>query len=225
MKLIKKTLIILIILCILLTVTSINAADSVNQDNLTTTQDDQVKYFEDLDNQIKNTPDGSDLNLTDNYKYSYAFDNSFKDGVVISKSITINGNNKYIDGSNLARGLTINYNCNVVIKDLTFKNCFSNDNGGGILLGTKSNLTLYNCKFYNNNVFNANGGAICCEKQTNIDIYNSEFNNNAAIRQSDLEWSKFKKGMGSAICVSLGSTFKMHNSNFKNTVNFLSCKN
>lgn len=182
----------------------------------------EIKTYTDLNNEIDSCED-STLNLTDNYKYDLENDEYLDGGVGISKSITINGkNNTYIDGSNLARGLYISSNCNVILKDLTIKNCYSTSGGAGILLGYNSNLTLINCIFQNNKVYNSNGGCIKANSQTNVEIDKCQFINNTSIRESDLAWNKFKCGMGSAIFTNMGSTLKLSNSKFVDNIGHVS---
>lgn len=175
--------------------------------------------YSNLTDHINALDDKSIINLTSDYKFDDSVDD--EDGVIISKNVTVKGN-VYIDGNHQARGFLIESNCNVVLEDLTFKNCFSEDDGGAIFLSRNSNLTLKNCIFNSNEVYNANGAAIMSKSTTNINIYSCIFSNNTSIRESDLEWNQFKKGMGSALCVGIDSSLNIYDSVFKNNNAYLS---
>lgn len=201
---IKKTLFVLLIVFILFLSTNAIYAENYTYSNLTT-----------------HMTNGT-FSLDNNYEFSKEFDSSLVEGIVVPENITIRGNNYFIDGSNQAKGLYINSNCNVLLENLTLKNCFGKSNGGAIFLGQNSNLTLKNCKFISNKVYNANGGVIYCKGGNNINILNTYFFNNSAIRESNLEWNNYKRGMGSALCVNIDSNVKLIDSNFTNNNAYLS---
>lgn len=199
-------MIILLLFVFILSINSISASD--DSDELT-----NASTFADLESDISAADDN--INLTKSYAFDNSTDANFTDGVRISKNLTVVGkNNTYIDASHKARAFIISPNCSVTLKDLTFKNGYSQSNGGAINLGTNSTLTIINCTFINNKVYNSNGGAIAASKFTDITIINSRFSNNTSIRVSDLEWKQFKQGMGSAICVTIGSFLRLIDSNF-----------
>ena len=201
----------------MLAVGFVNAED-VND----TAADDSVKSYTDLSDKISNASDNSVVELEDNYRYDSQADESFIDGVKISKNITLSGkNDNYIDGNYSAKCLYIDSNCSVVLENLTFKNGYSTSNAGAIFLNSNSKLILKNCKFLNNKVYNANGGALCCYNSTNTEIYNCIFSNNTSIRVSDLEWKQDKKGMGSAICTFYGSNLTLCNTTLKDNNGYL----
>ncbi len=221
-KLIKTTFIILVLLLILFGVSSIHAENTtdiptVDVQNMTDTN------FIDFQEQIDTAQNGDTINLTHGYKYNSSVDKKRVNGNDISKDLTVVGHgNVYIDGDNVARGLYIGHNCNVVLKNIVFKNCFSKIGGAAISVSSNSNLTVINCTFLNNKVYNAVGGAISAQSDTNINVNKCVFSKNTAVRESDIEWSKFKVGMGSAICVSVKSTLKIINSVFNNNNAYLS---
>jgi predicted outer membrane repeat protein len=218
----------IIIFTVLLTIGSVNAENITATNNATDVLEESpdnslsdfdenpVNSFSDLDEEIWNSQPNSVLNLTESYKFNSSSDEqSFSDGVTISKNLTIVGkNNACIDGNGSSRLLVISANCNVVLKNLTFKNGYSSSSGAGILLKHNATLVVDNCVFENNTVYNSNGGAIGCLSGTNVDVRNSRFVNNTSIRVSDKEWENDKCGMGSAICVTIDSVLNLYKSAF-----------
>ena len=160
--------------------------------------------------------DAANNEISLDYDYIYNSSSDSTSGIYITKDLKIIGNNHFIDGNKLARGLRIGSGCNVVLEGIVFKNCYSTESGGAIQLGSKSNLTIRNCDFINNKVYNANGASIYGTEFNKINIYDSNFISNSAIRNSTLPWKSFKKGMGSAIVINGGSNLNLFSSNFKN---------
>jgi hypothetical protein len=125
--------------------------------------------------------------------YNFTFDPAeygvFKDGIPITKDLTINGNNYVIDGNNLARIFNIDNNANVVLKDLIITGAnhtsLAGENGGAILLKSGT-LTIENCTFIDNSVFYEEsnygaqifGGAIYASDRTTLNITDSLFKHN-----------------------------------------------
>ena len=183
--------------------------DSVEIDDLTIGIEE--KTFKDLQDQIDKAENNGILNLTDNFKYDSKTDgDKYINGCVVDKNLTMIGKNTYIDGSNLTRGLSIASNCQVILKNITFKNGYSKNSGAGVLVSDNSNLTVDHCTFMNNKVYNSDGGAICGGETTNIEVHNTLFDKNTAVRETNLEWKAFKCGMGSAICQHIDSVLKLY---------------
>ena len=131
--------------------------------------------FQDLENKINATSEGSELNLTSDDIYKNT--NSYSaDGIKITKNITINGNGATIDGNNLGRIFNITSD-HVILKNITFINGYA-DRGSAVYANTK--ITIYDCKFENNNA-SIHGGAIDGGNHVIIDVYNSIFINNICI--------------------------------------------
>ena len=213
----KGFLFLFIIILVSLTITSIHANDSTDID---VTVNDTVSTFTDLNDKLSNESDTVVLN--ESYRFNSTSDDSLMDGVKIKRNLTLIGTqNAYIDGNNEARCLYIDSNCSVTLKNLIFRNGFSLNDGAGVYLGKNSTLRIYNCTFVNNKVYNSNGGALLCHEGTYTEIHNSTFFNNTSIRESDLEWKQFKRGMGSAICVSIGSDIRLFNTILKNNTGYL----
>ncbi len=166
-----------------------NAEDLI----ISATVDNQIVYlasfepkntFTALQGLIDATPDGEELNLTQNYTYSTIFDTAYIDGVIIDKQIKINGNQTLINGLNLARIFKITGD-NVIINNITFINGTSSENGGTIYwIGT--NGIINNSLFENNTALS--GGAINWEGE-NGQIINSTFKHNLADNGGAVSWT------------------------------------
>ena len=121
--------------------------------------------FTDLNNKIYNG--GNYIVLNQNYTYNPNKDSSFKNGITISKPITINGNGYTINGLNMAEAFNIKSK-NVIIANCTFINTNSTTYGGAIYWNNGNNGSIYNCTFINST--GRNGGAIFLFKGNNCSI-------------------------------------------------------
>lgn len=106
--------------------------------------------FEDLLFKINNTPEGEILILDKDYEYI----NGTNKGILISKSITIDGAGHTLNGNKLSRMFNITA-CNVTIKNINFVNGnafgrYDGIAGGGAIYWSGSNGFLENCNFTNN---------------------------------------------------------------------------
>ena len=171
MDVLKESMKISIIFIVLFLSLSFIQAQNINDTNVISNEsgissDDTVvvstpRTYTDLFDEINETQEGSTLSLVESYKYNSYVDGLFKQGIPITKNITLIGtNNTYIDGSFIARGLLIGSNCSVILKNITFKNGYSSTHGGAINTGQNSTLLIEDCKFYSNKVYNSDGGAI-----------------------------------------------------------------
>ena len=186
-----------ILLVTLLTVSAVSAADNATEniagveettdevvsvnENQTISEDDVLRdspgTFTDLAREIANAK--NTLNL--NRNYSYDFDYDYKDGIIIDKSIVINGNGYTINGNNQARAFYITAS-DVVLNNINFANlrCHSGQSsyydmydGGAILWegeGTISNCNFVNC------ISERRGGAISWDSE-NGTLYGCSFVN------------------------------------------------
>lgn len=209
---------------------SIHAEDAISDDSVDDSEipdvgnasdagdaeDSPMNTYSDLFNQINGTEEGSILNLTADYIFDSASDESFVMGIPISKNITIKGSNGMvcIDGKGTARGFCIDSNCHIVLENIIFKNCYCEGNGAGIYIKPNSTLELTECGFDNNKAFGYNGGAIYGECGTIIEVQNSSFSKNQAIRNYSFTWDEFKSGMGSAIAIQIDSILRIYGSVF-----------
>ncbi|MDD6257391.1 MAG: beta strand repeat-containing protein [Methanobrevibacter boviskoreani] len=179
-------IILLVILLIFVGIGSVSASDfsSTNSSNLLASnstdnanilsEDNEYGTFTDLNTLINSSSEGSTINLDKNYKYSPSTDGNYINGTHIYTSITINGNNHVIDGSNVTRAF------NISSGNVAFINCvFTNCKGiyGGAIYSDDSIASVDNCVFTNNNA-SVCGGAVYSNSIGSIT--NSKFVNNTA---------------------------------------------
>ncbi len=157
--------------------------------------------FTDLEKKIVDAQEGSTLTLENDYAYNDGFS---KLGILIAKSLTIDGNGYTIDAKNSGRVFNI---LSLTAKPVTLKNInFINGNSstGGVIEAVNSKITIENCTFINNTA--SAGGAIhLLFSQLSID--NSQFVNNSIISDDSLN-------CGAAICIYGQGDFTISNSVF-----------
>ena len=197
----KTVLFILVVTCMLFSVSSVFASD-INDtavadeesnliaenhiDDLESASNDENQPVGDGDDgsftalqlKISLAGEGSEINLTRDYKYNN--DLNLTTGVFINKDITINGNDHTIDGAGKSRIFIINYGnllkqYKVTLKNINFKNGAAIIYGGAIL--NFADLTIDKCSFSNNNAGTA-GGAI--NSLGALTLKNSKFDKNSA---------------------------------------------
>ena len=173
----KKTLLVFcLIICVLFSVSSVVAGDvngeviaSESQDSAVVSQatvevdNDNQKIennlissssedilsekdngtFTALQDKISNAAEGATIELENDY----ANDGVLADGILISKSITINGNGYTIDAQHKSRIFNVTAN-SVVLNDIKFIN--GNATLGGAIFCEGDNLTIWNSTFINN---------------------------------------------------------------------------
>ena len=159
---IKKTFFILtIFILIAVSLSSISAADVGNN----VTSNLKTLAFE-----INSTGAGETLNLEHDYKSINS-----SNQIIISKSITIDGNNHTIDTPDVSRVFLVNAD-NVCIKNLNFINSKTTGLAGGVISWWGNNGTLANCNFENNSA--SSGGGAVLWKGNGGCIENCNFINN-----------------------------------------------
>jgi predicted outer membrane repeat protein len=143
-----------------------NDASSAENDIKTVAEDNgsDVGTFDELSDQINSSAIGGVLNLTKDYK----FVNGDNNGIMINKTITINGNNHKLDGNNQSRIFAL-FDGNITLNNLVLVNGFA-DNGGAIFVN--KTVTCNNVVFENN--YAKKGGAIYTN--SNITLDNCIFN-------------------------------------------------
>lgn len=132
--------------------------------------------------QAINGNDDSTIELTRDYVFGDS-GSQLDRGIVINRSVTINGNGITIDGSNKARIFNITAD-NVIINNITFKNgnatgsYAGEDIYGGAIYWSGADGSAVNCIFNNNYAFQ-NGGAIYWSGADGSAV-NCSFNDNSA---------------------------------------------
>ena len=131
--------------------------------------------FTELKQKIYDAGVGDTISLDKNYKYLDSDD--MCDGVVIDKTLTVDGQGHTIDGSRLARAFYVSAD-NVIIKNINFIDCAA-ESGGAIYWfgadGSVSGCSLADCSA----LF---GGAIDWYNKTNGNVSYCSFTNcNASI--------------------------------------------
>ncbi len=106
-------------------------------------------------NQIINGNANDTITLDKDYAYNPDSDSAFVDGIVINRSVTINGNGSSIDAKGQAKIFHVQ-SANTVIENLTLKNANHNKYGGAIYFSSPGTVT--NCTFTDNTA--RYGGAI-----------------------------------------------------------------
>ena len=178
----KRIMMLAILLVSLLAVSAVSAADNVTDDVVgveeTTDEvvsldnDDQVILeetnvgtFTDLANEIAKSK--GELNLNKNYKYASS-DSSYKEGILIDKSIVINGNGHTINGNNKARIFNV-IASDVVLNNINFENAIDETpdsyHGGAVYwnadYGVLANSSFLNCYSSEGEENGLGGGAVC----------------------------------------------------------------
>lgn len=172
-------------------------------------ENDGIGNFSDLSALIENTPEGGILELDTDYQYDSS---SGALGVNITKSITVDGKDHILDAKNSSRIFNVRAD-NVVLKNIVFKNGFSNNAGGAIY--TNSNCSAVNCNFekcwaaneggavYSNHSFTAVncsfdnnfayfGGSLFNCLAVNCNFTNNSANSGGALYDSSAIGSRFK---------------------------------
>ena len=163
--------------------------------------------YYDLQRQINNTE--YELNLTYNFTYNPIVDNnSFSEGIIINKTLTINANDLVINANNLARIFNVIGNLTLINATLCNANV-NNDDGAAVYVNKGAKFNAVSVRFTNNTAYKC-GGAIYSEGIVNIN--NSLFDNNDIINRNDNEYD------GGAAIYNLNGTLTVNNTNITNNL-------
>ena len=121
---------------------------SVSQNNVVSAS--SSKTFADVQTMVNDAKSGDVLKLSGTYTGSGK-------AISIKKSITIQGTGSgaTLDAKKLSRILVISDNVKVTLKNLNFKNAFSDKYDGGAIYSKAKNLNVYSCNFNNNHAYDA----------------------------------------------------------------------
>lgn len=159
---IKKSIAIFtIVLCIFVCMASVSADDNATDvlcennnlmdDNKILSVEKDISSFDELSGLVNDTPENGTLILEKDYEYG----SGQNKGVVISKSMTIDGAGHTLNGNKLSRMFNVTAD-NVILKNINFINgnaygrYFSNEAGGGAIYWNGANGYIENCRFTNN---------------------------------------------------------------------------
>ncbi|MBQ2653753.1 MAG: hypothetical protein IJF83_09355 [Methanobrevibacter sp.] len=193
MNLKKKVFIFAMVICMFLTISSavagdvndtqISVSENPSNDGIINSCDDNLisasssGNFTELQNIINAAKTGDTITLERDYTYNGDF-NSPRGIIFIANNLTIDGNGHTLNGLSKSRilfilpGLAAN---KITLKNITFKNGYTDSYGGSIL--NMADLTITNCVF-EKSYANIAGGAICSIGSLNCK--NSNFNKNSA---------------------------------------------
>ena len=163
----KKYLLIILILIVFISSSAVSACETA--DNTTDdSQDDTpaLKSYEDIDENnlqeetpssslendsfsdlqilVSDTPKGKTLDLDRNYSYS---DGDSQEGIIVEKSITIDGHGFTLDGRYFSRILLLgnkNVKTNIILKNIVFIKGLDLYEGAVKVLGTSKEIHLFN---------------------------------------------------------------------------------
>ena len=148
---------------------------SNQEDSLLSEKNSNAGTFTELQNKINSAKKGSTITLTKDYHYNNYF--SSKNGIKITKPITIDGNGHAIDGLKKSPLLLVLNTKNVVLKNIVFKNGNIED-VGSIGVFYSNNVKFNNCQFIDN--YAHDGGTVFLAYSNYSSFVACEFKNNLA---------------------------------------------
>lgn len=189
----------------------------------------ESKSFTCLEEEIEKS---DEIMLNQDIVFDYSEDRYLRYMIQISKDLTIDGNGHTIefnpldgehlsiDGNNSSSLFKIiKESTNVTLKNIIFKNCYSNRQS---IIENKGKLTIENCKFINNRITEDN---CLIENRHHMEIIDTDFANNKSNRQSlirnssqlNIRNSNFINNNSQAIgcCITNKSKMKIKKSIFK----------
>ena len=147
----------------------------------------------------------SEVTLDKDYTYNPKTDrgliNNLQQGIHLSGSIVIHGNGHTLDANHKMGILYLSdggYNQRLVLDNITFKN--GDCRMGGAVYFKGGELEVSNCVFINNKAFTQPGGAIYVDSATDTKIVNSTFEDNVATSTSAV-YKIARGGFGGAIFI------------------------
>ena len=156
---------------------------TANESNVNKEDSSDAGSFTDLNTLISNG--GNYITLNKDYVYNPTTDTHYKNGITISKTITINGNGYTINGLNQAEAFNIRSN-NVTIINCTFINTNSTNYGGAIYSNKANNTKIINCNFINST--GKSGGGVFIFGGNDCYIDNCTFINTSSDSGGAIYW-------------------------------------
>ena len=197
---------------------------TANESNVNKEDSSDAGSFTDLNTLISNG--GNYITLNKDYVYNPTTDTHYKNGITISKTITINGNGYTINGLNQAEAFNIRSN-NVTIINCTFINTNSTNYGGAIYSNKANNTKIINCNFINST--GKSGGGVFIFGGNDCYIDNCTFINTSSDSGGAIYWYSANGNIsncrfinttgydGGAVFWNDGKNTKILNCTFENT--------
>ncbi len=151
-----------------------NCTTSANLVIITTANITIVKSLIDIQNMIDAADAGDIIELTGDYAYVEEFDSSIKNGIVVNKTVTIDGKGYTISGSDAARIFNVGNNAVLNLSNVTLTKGKAL-NGGAVYVNAGAELNADYVNF-DENTAAERGGAIWSAGTVTID--NSGFDSN-----------------------------------------------
>ena len=129
---------------------NIESMDSSNDLEILEAADDGT--FTALQQKVDKAGAGATITLENDYAYDEGFAGT--QGVVIDKSLTINGNGHVIDAASKSRFFTVN--ASITLNDIIFKNGYA-ERVGALYISNADYVNLKQCSFENNAAGNLGG--------------------------------------------------------------------
>ncbi len=166
----------------------------VEADNGIVSADESENTFTDLNNIISNASKNSTVELTQNYTFNNESDSDFAGGINISKNIVIDGKGFTLNGNSLCRIFNI-YDCDVIIKNVTFINanrnaiCINNDAGS---LEVSDSVFINNYGSYGACINSVDGfGYVLIKKSVFINNTGSSYAGGVCLRNGVIDECEF----------------------------------
>jgi len=193
----KSIMLIALMLILLTTLGAVSAFEDNATNDLTLNEESSAVHedmlqegsqtFNDLNILIENSEDNSEIKLESDYIHDSNVDKDLNEGITISKSLTIDGQNHTIDGKNSARIFKVTAG-NLVLKNIHLINGNTTDAGGAI--HTLSSILVINSTFDSNMA--QRGGGIYTQSGT-VTVMDSTFTNN---KLRDFSGEEITEGAG-----------------------------
>ena len=154
-----------------------------NQGEFVTQIEVRLKSIKDLDLLIRTTQNDTII-LNEDY---IAYDQDLADGIIINKSLTIDGQGHIIDANKLMRIFQVTNNAVVIFKNITFLNGWTADDGegGAVWNNGAENVTVINSTFENNRAYYggamSGGSAVDCTFDGNSADYGGAMSDGSAV--------------------------------------------
>ena len=169
----------------------------------------------DLKNLIDNAEEGAVIELDGDYSYIDEFDADLVDGIAIDKSVTINGNDYVISGSDTARLFHVAEGKTLTLNDVTLTEAKA-DKGAAVYVDAGAALNANNVNFTDNTA-TYRGGAIYSEGTVNVDT--------AVFDGNDITFRTKNDDNGGAAIYNLNGVLNVNKANITNNLKNIVIRN